>query len=777
MRRLWLLLVLACLPAVLIVLGVASFIIDGVREGGNLPSGTLTGLGVEAPVRIDRDERGIPHVRAANEHDLFFAEGYVQGTDRLFQLDLYRRLVSGRLGEIFGSLAIQNDVAVRVYDINGIVNRESRRLSPRGRVDLEAFAAGVNAAMRTRPLPPEFRVLGYQPEPWAPRDSLLVSFATVVALTDDWQHVATREAVVRKVGPAARDAFFPVTDPAYESPVGGGRPAPVASLPPLTVPYPTASPLYGVVVNSRTGLGSNEFVAGAERTTTRRALLGNDPHLQLRMPGIWYLADLEAPGIHVAGATLAGVPGIVLGHNEHLAWGATNGSVATVRVYRERFSSGTSDRYLAGGRWIEAQHRSERFRVRFGRDLIRDYLRTRHGFLFEDDGVVRLAAAWTADLDPRPPGESFDALDRAASVADGFKALSTYAGPPQNFVLADDRGQSGYTLAGQIPRDTHWGLSFADGPTSPPPTLDAISFGELPHVAPGRTVLASTANNRIYGAGYPYRLSAAFEPPYRAAEIARDLAHVPYDVAAFSAIQADLTSLPERELAHATAAALGRSRTRGEAGLAALRAALAGFDGRFTGDSTAAVDASALRQAVIERLVRLHMAPDVGRRYLSENGPQALVAVLRMLRERPHGWVPGDDYDAFLVAAARDVVARLTASGRLGKPWSAIGGRVATHPLNALGVWFWNGTPFPGLGDAYSPHVQGPSVMQSFRAVWDVGNWEAGGIVIPQGESGEPGSRFYRDEAPIWLRGTLVPLPFSDAAVARSRIFTLELDP
>jgi penicillin amidase len=777
LRRLWVLLVLACAPALLIFLGIAAYFVNGVREGGHTPTGTLAGLGVKAPVRIDRDARGIPHVRAANEHDLFFAEGYLQGTDRLFQLDVYRRLVSGRLAEVFGSLAIQNDVAARIYDVNAIVGEQLRRLSPRARAELEAFTAGVNAAIRTRPLAPEFRVLGYQPEPWTARDSLLVSFATVVALTDDWQEVATREAVIGKVGPAARDAFFPVTDPAFDVPVGGGRPAPVAALPPLAIPYPTASPLYGVAGDSRAGLGSNEFAAGAGRTTTGRALLGNDPHLQLRMPGIWYLADLGAPGIHVAGATLAGVPGIILGHDEHLAWGSTNGAVATVRVYRERFSSGTSDRYLAGGRWLKAEHRTEHFHVRFGKDLTRDYLRTRHGFLFEDDGIVRLSAAWTADMDRRSAFETFDALDRAPSVADGLRALANYSGPPQNFVLADDRGEAAYTLAGQIPRDARWALSFADGPSNPPPALDALAFDQLPHVEAGRGVLASTANNRIYGAGYPYRLSAAFEPPYRAAEIARDLAHGPYDAASFSAVQADVTSLPERELAHATAAALGRTGTGGDAGLAALRSALASFDGRFSADSTAAVEASVLRQAAVERLVRLHMVPDLGRRYLTENGPQALVAVLRMLRERPHGWVPHDDYDAFLGAVARDALARITGSGRLGKPWSQVGGRTALHPMSAFGLSFWNGTPFPGLGDAYSPHVQGPSVTQSFRAVWDVGKWEAGGIVIPQGESGEPGSPHYRDGAATWLRGTLLPLPFADAAVARDRTSTLELNP
>ncbi|HMD02900.1 MAG TPA: penicillin acylase family protein, partial [Candidatus Baltobacteraceae bacterium] len=477
------------------------------------------------------------------------------------------------------------------------------------------------------------------------------------------------------------------------------------------------------------------------------------------------------------GAMLPGSPGIILGHSAHVAWGATNGTVATVEIYREQFRTPNSDAYRSGTNWERALHRHETFNVRFGAAVTRDYLRTRHGFVFASRGATRYAAAWTADLDRRSPYGTFAGLDRASSVSDALRALAAYPGPPQNFVLADDRGNAAYVLAGAIPIDPLWALRAHDGPTTGAPIRKDVPFAALPHVVPARSALAFSANDRVYGAGYPYRLTAFFEPPYRAARIAQHLGKPPFSVGNFSAIQADVLSLPERDLAAATVAALKRKGLADGPELRAAAAALAAFDGRYNGDSRGALYAWQLRRSAVARIVRLHLAPDLANRYLSGHAGMAVVVVLRMLRERPAGWVPGDDYDAFLVAALRDALGTLHDAGRLGLPWSEAGRAVARHPLAAFGWHGWDGVPFPGLGSGYSPHVQGSILTQSLRAVWDVGNWEAGGIVIPQGESGEPGSAHYRDLAHTWIVGPLVPLPFDDAAVAAATTEVLELRP
>ena len=572
-------------------------------------------------------------------------------------------------------------------------------------------------------------------------------------------------------------AFFSISDPAYDAPTTGGRSAPIAKLPALRIPNPEASPLYVAEMDARAGAGSNNFTAGAALTSTHRALLANDPHLELRMPGVWWLADLQSPQTHVAGVTLAGVPGIVLGHNAHLAWGATNGTVTTVRVFRERFRNATSDEYLADGKYLRAEHRREIIGVRFGKPLVRDYLRTRHGFIFADRGAIKLAAAWTADSDRRSSFEQFDGLDRARSVNEAMRILARYPGPPQNFALADDRGNAGYALAGEIPIDDAWGMALHDGTRGPVLRERDVPASELPNVPAARNALAFTANARVYGAGYKYRLTSAFSPPYRAARIRDDLRARPYDVEKFSAIQADVLSLAERDLAAAGARALAAAHVDGEPDLAKARDALKAFDGRFTGDSHGAVYAFALRRAATERIVRLHLPRALALRYLSSESGAAFVAVMRMLREKPQGWVPHDDFDAFLVDAMRDGLGGLRERKQLDATWADVGARTAQHPLAGFGLGMWNGARFPGRGDAYSPHVQAPANAQSFRAVWDVGNWDAGGLVAPQGESGEPGSAHYRDFARAWVAETLVPFPFTERAVRRATKATLELRP
>ncbi len=766
--RIGILLALAVSPLLLIVLIYAAYVYIGVRQGGGEESGTIAGFAVHAPVHVMRDERGIPHIRASDDHDLYFAEGYLQGSDRLFQIDIYRRLVAGRLSEVFGSAARAADEDARTVDVPAIAKAQLAELAPDQRAKLDAFAAGINAAIEKRPLPPEFRALGYRPEAWTATDSLIVSFSTVLALTDSWYDVAMRADVVKALGPTATAAFFPISDPKYDAPTTGSGHAPVAKLPDLHGATFDAKPLYAVRSDNNVGMGSNNFAAGANHTRTHRALLANDPHLELHMPGVWWLVDMKSPQTHAAGATLAGVPGVVLGHNEHVAWGATNGTVATVRVFVERFKSADSDEYLANGRWVRAQRRTETIDIRFGKPITRDYLRTRHGFIFEDRGTEKLAAAWTADEDRRSGLAAFDGLVHAKSVRDAQTALARYPGPAQNFALADDAGNAGFSLAGEIPIDAAWGMAEHDGATSPAGRAPYVAPQALPHVDPSRDAIVFTANARTYGAGYPYRLTSGFSPPYRAARIHELLqANAPLDVAAFSKIQADVLSLPERDLAAATVA-LVHPRDANDTDVATALAALAKFDGHVTGDSLGAPYAVALRYATIERFVRYHIPLRDAGAYIGSESGSAFEQILRMLRDRPHGWVPHDDYAKFLDASLREAIDRLRARNELGVTWADYGARVAHHPLANLGFKMFDGTRFPGYGDGYTPHVQAPANAQSFRAVWDVGNWKAGGMVIPQGESGEPGSAHYRDAAQTWIAGTLVSLPFDDRAVAAS---------
>ncbi len=699
---------LAALAAVtLLVLIFVANVVAGMRSHARV-SGAISGLRLRAPVQILRDDRGVPHVIAADEHDLFFGQGYVEGSDRLFQMDTLRRYILGELAEIYGPRALTTDETERAIPVRTMVGTQWQRLPASSREILGAFSDGVNAAMEREPLPVEFRILSYRPAPWTPRDSLAVAMVTVLDLIDDWDAIARRDTAYRRGGIALLNARYPFTDRCYDAPVLAG----LARVAPGPLCRRSVAALARHLADARPPVGSNEWAAGSSRALHRRALLANDPHLALQMPGVWYLLDLRAPGFHVAGATLPGCPAIVLGHNERIAWGATDGTVTSLSAF------------LPPAKLNPAGWHTERFTIRFGRAATKRYYRTAREFGTPTADGRFVLVHWNAYDDPVTPAQSFIDLNRAQSIEAATATLAKFPGPTQNFVLADTSGRVAYQLAGQIPDDpvrARWLHPPSDLARSYP----AIPFARLPRVAASRDAIVWTANNKMYPGIYPLPLSPQFAPPYRAYRIAQLLrAHRTYDVAYFAAMQMDALSLPERELARDVAPLL-RSRD------ATLSTDLARWNGVMDGDSSTATVVQGLRVA---------------------------------LTHRTTGRVPT------LLAQPISPPALRTAALPSPAPWREAGAVPVLHALSSLGISFLDGTTLPGYGDALTLHVQYPGYGQSFRAVWDVGNWDAGGITLPQGESGEIGSGHYTDQAQAWIAGRLWPLPFSDAAVQRTAV-------
>jgi penicillin amidase len=707
-------------------------------------------------VRIVRDSRDIPHIYAANAHDLMFAEGYAEASDRLFQMDLLRRYVYGRLAEVLGPSVLSADENARIVDVKSIVAKQWTRMDARERGLVQAFSDGVNAGMQSQPLPPEFHLLLYKPERWQPQDSLAVGMATVLDLIDPWDDVIRRERIASAVKQVSIEDLYSITDPAYDVPLAPQTPKPVPSLPARNEGVRSTSPLLGI--SERAPVGSNEWAIGAKHSNTGRALLANDPHLRLGIPGVWYLVDIRDPAMHVAGASLAGTPGVILGHNENIAWGATNGTVVTESVYRDKMKN--------------ARVRHETFRVRMGRDVTYDYYETQHGFVAQTNGKEAFAVDWKAVTQGVTPLRAFERLDRARSIADALRALGTYPGPPQNFVIADRSGAVAYQLAGLIPNDPLWGLRVH---RASDPSYPFVPYSKLPRVAPSRDAVVFTANNRMYGANYPYRLSPNFAAPYRAHRI-RDLLYSKpkLGVADLAGFQNDTLSLPERDIARAAVAAIRHKHLERDPALQRYAAALEQWNGRFDPQSHGAAVAWELRRAAAAKLAGYITASHQAEYQASANTAD-VVLLMRVLRERPRGWWTNNDYDDLLVSSLRAAVKAQGA--RMLEPWSQYSQVTVRHPLAALGFSFLNGATFPGDGDSYGLHVQTNDHSQSFRAVWDVGNWDAGGIAIPSGESGEPASGHYTDLSPAWISERLQPLPFSDAAVRASARQTLTVMP
>jgi penicillin amidase len=736
--------VVSLVVAIIVVYAINAY--AGMRAAAQT-SGILQVAGLNAPVEIVRDDRGIPHIRARNDADLFFAQGFAEGSDRLFQMDFIRRYVFGRLSEVVGQPALHSDENARVVDIRGIVARQWLALRARDRAMLQSFSNGVNAAMRQQPLPVEFRLLLYRPEPWKPQDTLAAGMATVLDLIDSWDDVIRRDDVARhRAVPIRLTDLYTITDPAYDAPIAPSRPLRVPSLQPLLI----NKALQSAASIERASIGSNEWAVGANHSVTGRALLANDPHLRLGIPGVWYLVELRSPALHIAGATLPGVPGVILGHNNDIAWGATDATVVTEVVYRTNFKN-------ARTRW-------ETFHVRFGRDVRTAYKQTAHGFTAQSNGVDAYAVDWNVATQPRTPVTAFAGLDRARSIREALAALGPYPGPPQNFVVADRSGAVAYHIAGLIPHDPSWGLRVH---AASDPHYGYIGFQQLPQVAASRDALLFTANNRTYGEGYPYRLSPSFGPPYRAARIKMLLhSRAQLSIEDMSAFQADTLSLPERDLARAILAAVRRKGLTKDRALSPYVTALAQWNGRFDPNSRGAAIAWEVRRVAVAQLAR-SLVPKLYEDYQTSADGSDFMLLMRLLRARP--------LDDLLVVSLRKAIE--TDGVHLLEPWSEFSAVTIRHPLASLGFSFLNGAKLPGDGDGYSIHVQRATSSQSFRAVWDVGNWDAGGITIPSGESGEPGSGHYKDQSPAWIAQRLIPLPFSDPAVRAAARATLTLQP
>jgi penicillin G amidase len=764
---------LAGFVAVLVLLYLA-WVAIATRTAVASTDGTRSGIPVDGPVTIARDGRDVPHIRAGSVHDLFVAEGYAMGSDRLFQMDVTRRFVDGRLAELLGNPVVRVDRRMRRYGIAAAARRVFAAATPRERALLQAFADGINAAAAREPVPPEYRALFAGFEPWKPEDSLAVGFATVLDLDDRPDDVVVRDEIRKAFGPAATDAFYPLTDPRYDVPTNGTAPGSIARLPDLPRhgrPMTTARAVEPA--HERPPVGSNAWVAGAARTANGRAMLANDPHLDLAIPGIWYLVEASAPGMHIAGAALAGTPGVTLGHNEHLAWGVTAGEAAAMQVIR--VPARGADELFMRGAWVRARHRAEPIRVRFGGTVDAGLLETDAGVVIAHSPGDAYLLRWRWFTDDSSPLAPFLALLTARSAGEGVAAMRGLPEPSLNVVFADDAGHAAYHLAGRIPLEPSFGRWAVDPRDEPSGARDGrtLSYGAAAHVDPSRDALVVTSNNRPDGGGP--RLAPFWPPPYRAYEIRRSLlaaagaARGKLSEDAFAAPQHDLRSPAEREFAQLVLAAAARAHAERDASLGPLLAALRSYDGTMAPESRGATVVVDLRLVMLTMIAGDHLG-ELDRAYPPTS--PGFEVVLRALRERPRGWVPNDDYDAFAVDALK-YVAR-----RLGKDVPAFGTYAAqpdAHALAPFGFKVWNGPTFPGRGGSFAPAVQWNGHSQSFRAVWIAGDWDRGTIDIPAGESGEPGSPHYADLADDWMHFARTPLPFSDQAVRAATRATLTL--
>ncbi len=765
--------------------------------------------GLKDRVVIRRDDRGIPYIEAKNDEDLYFAQGYATAQDRLWQMDLFRRNARGELSEVLpnvpGSPALDQDKLHRTLGLTHVVEAEVAQAPAKSRALLEAYAAGVNAhiaSLEKKTLPPEFQILGYTPRPWTPADSLIVVKIFYEALSNTWRLDLMREAL-SVLPEQKRAALMPETSPLDVLVVGkDSMPSKTATTAQQVSPWSRealAALARDEAINRAAleqlgfyaeGLAaSNNWVISGKRTTTGKPLLANDPHLAPTAPSIWHMVHLSAPGVRVAGVTAPGLPGVIIGHNDRIAWGFTNVGPDVQDVYLEKFNSNNPKQYLTPSGWQNATIRREEIRVRKGlADLstdtvVHEVTVTRNGpIVFERDGK-RYALRWTA-LDPtkNKPDTAYY-LNRARNWKEFNKALESFTAPTQNVVYADVDGHIGYHAAGVVPiRKSGDGSVPYDGSTDAGEWVSYIPVNKLPALYDPPSGIIVTANQRIVGTDYPYFLTHSWAQPYRAKRILNLLSEKPkMNADDFRRVLGDVYSIAGVHFTKHVLKTLQPKLTPADEKLGAALKSFESWDGLVNGESRVAPVVSQMRLAFRSRILTAALGDVLVRSFQWSNFDTTLDLIIQ---DQPTEWLPKEftNYGDLFRACYDDAVKALTRN--LGADeskwtWGEMAKARFPHPLAAaplIGLQFTiPPSPQNGTGGLVGATVNvGAGV--SMRLIADPNNWDLTQHGITLGQSGVPSSPHWKDQLDDWKAVTPRVFPFTEAAIAAATKQTTVLE-
>ena len=782
-------------------------------SAASLAQSTLRVAGLKDKVTVHRDERSIPYIEANNDHDLYFAQGYITASDRLWQMDVLRRTARGELAEIFGQTVLAEDKRRRTYGFARLSEQAAANVSAEMRPLLEAYANGVNAYIASRDdktLPVEFRILQYKPRPWQIADSLVLGLMMHESLTTSWQTDVMRAAFADLPKEKFEMLFNEYST--MDTPVVGSDNVKAKAKKAVASNIKISSDLLALAMQDdaikqrsleRVGFhaeelaASNNWVVSGKRTTTGKPLLSSDPHLALTVPPIWYLINLSAPGVRVAGVSIPDIHCVIIGHNERIAWGMTNIGPDVQDLYKEKFDAANPKRYQTPQGWKDAEVRTEEIKVRTvptkpDTEIVKHEVTvTRHGPIVLERNNERFALKWTALDASLDWAGSFHRLNRARNWKEFCTALSTYAGAPQNHVYADVDGHIGYYGARYIPiRKSGDGSVPYDGSTDEGEWTGFIPFEKLPHLFDPPSGYIATANARIVGKDYPYFISHSWAGPYRQKRI-HDLLkqNKKFSIDDFRAIQADDFAIGGKTFADAVlkqfsgGQAPASSVNGNGAPMSATLNVLAGWDGRANPESRGAAFVAEMRTAFVNRVLKGALGEERARQYRWGNRETFIDTLVTTW---PKEWLPKDFASWQDLLAACEADARAALAKQLGSDESkwTFGNAVQikfNHPLAIapmVGGQFkidslpQRGTGSGGLGATVNV---GPSV--SMRLIAYTSNWDNTQHTISTGQSGDPKSPHYKDQVMDWYNVTPRAFPFTKQAVQKAAKQTVTLIP
>jgi penicillin amidase len=773
--------------------------------------------GLQGEVTVERDNWSVPHIRAATLEDAVEAQGYVVAQDRLWQLDLLRRASRGQLSEILGETTLKIDKDFRNLNFGRAAERDYHSMNPESKRLLEAYARGVNRFIEQHQetLPMEFTLLKYKPQPWQPTDSLVLTGYMYRTLTDTREREIQRATVTQKVSAElAKDLYsdessmdhFVVGDPSVKDKANADAddedddddqmdPEDVLkaalvhpdkreamSQPDLTAYFAVQVKqwLSGSAHDIRGTLGSNNWVVSGAHTATGKPLLANDTHLELTIPPIWYEVHITAPGWNVKGITFPGAPLVVIGHNDRIAWGFTNNGADVLDLYTETFDPANPDDYCVNGKWQKADTYDEVIHVRGEPDVHQRLVVTRHGPVLWDQGNKSYAVKWTA-LEPGGLANSYNWLGHAHNWKQFRELMKQVWGPAQNAVYADVDGNIGYIMAARVPvRKKGHGEVPVPGDTDDYEWTGYIPFDQLPQSYNPASGFIATANARVTGPDYRPYLTDRWEEPYRTARI-YDLLHDKHDLRPedMLKVQTDTYSYPHLFFGEQLVAAAKIVPPKDPRAQKLIQQAK---DWNGIADSNLSV--VTFLDVTLHEALRLILEPHLGddtKLYTWRR----LTFLQRVLTLRPTRWLPAafKNYDELLSAAADLAVKRLETEMNNADPddwtWKKANYLDMLHPIGRDGILkkLLSKAGAAQSGTLYSPRAASRHHGPAERFVANLADWDESILLLPAGQSGQPGSEHYADQFSYWLNGKAIYAPFSDAAESKVKKHMMTLQP
>jgi penicillin amidase len=813
-RSSWLLVLFWLLLVVVLVVACAIAYVWFIARSA-LPQldGNLQVKGLSAAVKVTRDGHGVPTVEAATPEDLFLAQGYVTAQDRLWQMDIMRRFAAGELSEILGEDTLAMDREQRVLGLKAAARKGLQMASPRDLAYFDAYARGVNAFIESHgsSLPIEFRILKYRPKPWQPEDSIVIANQMVKDLNYyTFGDMLAREKILAKLGPE-------LTGDLYTNRSWHDRPPTVMredlndqenkgdsdddddddddSGPDTSVTQQRGAPVEMWARHTPEAVnGSNDWVVSGAHTVTGKPLLSNDMHLQHQMPNLWYEAHLTCANpsgnLDVAGVTLPGMPYVIVGHNQRIAWGFTNVGPTVADAFVENFN-GQGDYQTPAG-WEHPEHRVEVIHVKGKADVTVDVRTTRHGPIITDilpSETRQMALRWTLYDGLHMP---FFDVDTAQNWKDFRKAFSQLDAPGQNVVYADVEGNIGYQTTGRVPiRAAGDGSLPVSGADDAHEWTGYIAFDKLPSIYNPASGVIATANGRITPDGYPNSISTEWDAPWRTERIYHVLeSGRKFAAADMLALENDVHSendlfAAERFVYAVDHASKPSARAKQAADL------MRNWDGRMLASSTAPTLAVRSAQELTRLLLepRLGVAPEDPKQqeetlsWKSYHWEMRTVWLQNVLLHQPKRWLPEKypNYDELLTAAVEAAVNEAGAPKDLAAwHWGSANAVEIDHPV--LGkiplIRRWAA---PGVreqsGSGYTvkavTHHHGPS--ERFTA--NLADLDQSTLNTVTGQGGNFLSPYYMDQWKAWYEGSTFTLPFTPRAVQASGAHWLVLEP